>query len=91
MDHLAGSLTKIAGFRGTSCNVDMAEYLIRRINGKKSPEVERAVVALKNMKSSALEMIQLLDPGDFEPRGPRFFHQRVATARACRAKTQKDP
>jgi hypothetical protein len=66
MDHLAGSLTKIAGFRGTSCNVDMAEYLIRRINGQKSPEVERAVIALKKMKSSVLEMIQLLDPGDFE-------------------------
>jgi hypothetical protein len=66
MDHLAGSLTKIAGFRGTSCNVDMAEYLIRRINGQKSPEVERAIVALKRMKSSVLEMIQLLDPGDFE-------------------------
>ena len=66
MDRLAGSLTKIAGFRGTSCNVDMAEYLIRRINGQKSPEVERAIVALKRMKSSVLEMIQLLDPGDFE-------------------------
>jgi len=66
MDHLAGSLTKIAGFRGTSCNVDMAEYLIRRINGQKSPEVERAIVALNRMKSSVLEMIQLLDPGDFE-------------------------
>jgi hypothetical protein len=66
MDSLAGSLTKIAGFRGTSCNVDMADYLIRRINGKKSPEVEHAVVALNNMKSSVLEMIKLLDPGDFE-------------------------
>jgi hypothetical protein len=66
MDRLAGSLTKIVGFRGTSCKVDMAEYLIRRINGQKSPEVERAIVALKRMKSSVLEMTQLLDPGDFE-------------------------
>jgi len=73
MDRLAGSLTKIAGFRGTSCNVDMAEYLIRRINGKKSPEVERAVVALKNMKSSVLEMIQLLDPATLKRSWTSFF------------------
>lgn len=34
-DKLAGSLTKLASYRGTSCRVDAAEYVINRINGKK--------------------------------------------------------
>lgn len=65
-DRLSGSLTKLAAYRGTSCNVDMADYVIRRINGQKTPEVERAVAALKKMRSSVLEMMRLLGPRDFE-------------------------
>jgi hypothetical protein len=65
-DRLSGDLTKIAAYQGTSCNVDVAEYLIRRINGQKAPEVERAIVAAKEMKSSVLELMKLLGPRDFE-------------------------
>jgi hypothetical protein len=46
--------------------VDVAEYVVRRINGLKTPEVEQAVVALKGMKASVLEMMRLLGPRDFE-------------------------
>ncbi len=45
-DGLSGALTKLAAYRGTSCDVDVAEYTIRRINGLKTPEVERALAAL---------------------------------------------
>ena len=65
-DRLSGALTKLAAYRGTSCYVDVAEYAVRRINGQKMPEVERAMVALEEMKSSVLEMIRLLGPKDFE-------------------------
>jgi hypothetical protein len=65
-DRLSGALTKLAAYRGTSCDVDVAEYAVRRINGQKIPEVERAVVALEEMIASALGMIQLLEPRDFE-------------------------
>jgi len=65
-DRLAGSLTKLSMYRGTSCNVDEAKYLIRRLNGEKTPEVERALAASKEMKASILGMMTKLGPQDFE-------------------------
>ena len=51
-DRLSGALTKLAAYRGTSCDVDVS-LLLRRINGEKTPEVERALVASKEMKGAA--------------------------------------
>lgn len=65
-DRLAGSLTKLAGYRGTSCGVDVADYAVRRINAQKSPQVERAVAATAEMRATTLGLIQLLEPKDFE-------------------------
>jgi hypothetical protein len=65
-DRLSGALTKLTAYRGTTCDVDVADYVIRRINGEKTPEVERAVAALEAMKQSALELMKLLGPRDFE-------------------------
>lgn len=39
---------------------------MRRINGEKTPQVERAIIALKAMTKSALEMMRLLGDRDFE-------------------------
>ena len=65
-DRLSGALTKLAAYRGTSCDVDVAEYVVRRINGQKTPEVERAIAASKELKSSVLALMRLLTPQDFE-------------------------
>ncbi len=65
-DRLSGSLTKLAAYRGTSCEVDVADYVVRRTNGEKIPEVERAVAAQAVMRESVLEMMRLLGPRDFE-------------------------
>jgi len=67
-DRLSGALTKLTAYRGTSCNVDVdvSDYVIRRINGEKTPEVERALAASKEMKVSALDLMRLLGPHDFE-------------------------
>jgi hypothetical protein len=65
-DRLSGNLTKLTGFRGTSCRIDAQQYLVRRINGEKTPEVERALAAVQQMKISALELMRLLHPRDFE-------------------------
>ena len=43
-----------------------AGYVIRRINGLKTPEVERAVTVLKDMKQSVRELMKLLGDRDFE-------------------------
>jgi len=65
-DRLSGALTKLAAYRGTSCEVDVAAYVVRRINGEKTPEVEKAIAASSAMKSAVLELMQLLTPQDFE-------------------------
>lgn len=65
-DRLSGALTKLKAYRGTSCDVDVAEYVIRRINGQKTSEVERAIAALEELKLSVLGMMKLLGPKDFE-------------------------
>lgn len=65
-DRLSGALTKLAAYRGTSCDVDVSDYVIRRVNGKKTPEVEQALRASKAMKKSAGALMKLLGPRDFE-------------------------
>lgn len=65
-DRLSGAVTKLAAYRGTSCDVDVNAYVIRRINGQTTPEVERAIAAVKEMKASVQGMMKLLGPKDFE-------------------------
>jgi len=65
-DRLSGALTKLAAYRGTSCNVDVADYVIGRINGEKRPEVERAFASLEKIRASALDLMKFLGPRDFE-------------------------
>jgi len=67
-DRLAGALTGLARFQGTSCVVKPAvgAYVVRRINGQLLPEVERALLSVEQMQASMLELIRLLDWRDFE-------------------------
>jgi len=65
-DRLSGALTKLAAYRGTSCDVDVADYVVRRINDQKIKEVERALAASQEMRSSVLPLMRLLTPKDFE-------------------------
>ena len=65
-DRLSGALTKLAAYRGTTCDVDKADYVIRRINGQNIPEVERALAASGEMKAAALGLMRHLEPHDFE-------------------------
>ncbi len=65
-EKLSGALTKLAAYRGTSCSVDVSDYVIRRINGQKVPEVERAVEDRKRMRESVQAMMKLLTWQDFE-------------------------
>jgi hypothetical protein len=65
-DRLSGALTKLAAYRGTSCDVDVSNYVIRRINGEKTREVERAVTASNEMKAAIPGLMRLLGPRDFE-------------------------
>jgi hypothetical protein len=88
-DRLSGALTKLAAYQGTSCNVDVAEYSIRRINGQKTPEVERAVAASKKMRSSVLDLMRLLGPRDFETLVDLVFSTSGWRRQGIVGKTQK--
>lgn len=67
-DRLSGALTKLAAYRGTSCSVEpaVADYVVRRINGHKTPEQERALAASAAVQASSIELMRLLGPRDFE-------------------------
>lgn len=64
---LSGVVTKLAAYRGTSCDAsDAADYVIRRINGLQSPQAEKASAVLGDLKVAVRDMIQLLHDKDFE-------------------------
>jgi hypothetical protein len=88
-DRLSGALGKLAAYRGTSCDVDVAGYVVRRINGEKTPEVERAVAALAEMKRSVLELMRLLGPRDFETLVDLVFSTSGWRRQGIVGKTQK--
>lgn len=88
-DRLSGALTKLAAYRGTSCNVDVADYVIRRINGHKTPEVERAVIAMESVTRSVGELMKLLGPRDFETLVDLVFSTSGWRRQGIVGKTQK--
>src|SRR6185295_7201992 len=65
-DRLSGAVTKLSAYRGTSCDVDVAPYVIRRINGSKMPQVEQALAASDAMRAAILDLMRMLGPRDFE-------------------------
>lgn len=66
IDGLSGALTKVQGFRGTICEVEQADYLRKRLNGERLPEVEQATKLLGQLEASLLPLIQMLTWKDFE-------------------------
>jgi hypothetical protein len=67
-DRLSGALTKLAGYRGTSCRVDkdITEDVIHRINGEKTPLAAKATTAWEELTTCARNLMKRLSPGDFE-------------------------
>jgi hypothetical protein len=88
-DRLSGALTKLAAYRGTSCAVDVADYVVRRINGEKIPEVERGVAALAEMNGATKGMLALLEPRDFETLVDLVFSTSGWRRQGIVGKTQK--
>ena len=64
--NLAGDLVSLAAYRGTSCGVPRDDYVIRKVNGRRSDEVEAAEAALSAMRETTLALIRSLQPDDFE-------------------------
>ncbi|HBB86165.1 MAG TPA: hypothetical protein DC047_00950 [Blastocatellia bacterium] len=66
IENLDGRVTKVQGFRGTICGVDLPEYLVRKINGEEQPEVKATKDNLASLQHSIENLIQGLWWKDFE-------------------------
>jgi hypothetical protein len=66
MSNLAGHLTQLMGFQGTSCASRDVEYVVRRLNGQRSPEAEEAERLSRELGVAVQAMITKLTPKDFE-------------------------
>lgn len=64
-DRLSGALVKVVMYRGASCSVDR-DYVVNRINGRKTPAVEDAIRARKAAVDAIVPLVQMLDWKDFE-------------------------
>lgn len=67
-ESLAGSLTKLQMYRGTSCDLDLpsCNYIRRRLNGEQQPHIKIIQNARRQLKKGVQEAIQTLTPQDFE-------------------------
>jgi len=63
---LHGQLRTTQGYRGTICDVSMAEHALLKINGQTSASVRAALDAAVTMRSALIPMIQSLWAPDFE-------------------------
>jgi hypothetical protein len=88
-ERLSGALTKLAAYRGTSCKVDEADYVTRRIKGQKIPEVERALASILAMRQSILDLMRKLGPRDFETLVDLVFTSSGWRRQGVVGKTQK--
>ena len=66
IENLDGRVTKVQGFRGTICSIDLQEYLVRKINGLAIAEVESAKTSLQKLKSDVEDLVKGLWWQDFE-------------------------
>lgn len=66
IENLSGKLTKVQGFRGTICTVNEFDYLLKKINNSKLPNILAAENALINLKEKIKPLIQSLTWKDFE-------------------------
>jgi hypothetical protein len=68
VENLSGNLTKVRGFKGTSCalGADQLEYLLRRLSGRVPDFIDRINHARMMMEDAVLSAIRTLQPKDFE-------------------------
>ena len=66
IENLDGRVTKVQGFRGTICSVELEDYLIRKIRNDRQPDVQAAIEAHDLLKDRLASLISGLWWKDFE-------------------------
>lgn len=90
IENIDGRITKVQGFRGTICKVELPEYILRKINGELQPEVEAAKASLKNLKLDIENLIKGLWWNDFELLVDLIFAKSGWQRISVLGKTEKD-
>lgn len=90
IENIDGRVTKVQGFRGTICGVDLKDYLINKINGYALPEVETAKQQLGALKNSIKDLIKGLWWNDFELLVDLIFSSSGWQRISVLGKTEKD-
>jgi len=66
VDKLAGSLTMVQGFQGTTCDIKAVKGIVDRINDNKSREAHAAEGALDRLTKATVGVVKRLHPKDLE-------------------------
>jgi hypothetical protein len=90
IENIDGRITKVQGFRGTICSIELPEYLIRKINGLSIEDVETARHALASLSAALEELIKGLWWHDFELLIDLIFSKAGWQRFSVLGKTEKD-
>ncbi len=68
ISELSGQLTRVQSYQQAICDIKGSafEYLVRKINGEKIPEIEAAIASRSSMETTCLDLIRKLTWQDFE-------------------------
>jgi hypothetical protein len=68
VENLSGNLTKIRGYKGTSCTLsgDQSDYLLTRLSGKVPSYIEQINKSQEDLIDGVKSAIKTLQPKDFE-------------------------
>jgi hypothetical protein len=90
IENIDGRVTKVQGFRGTICGIELPDYVLRKIKGETQPEVEAAKKSLQSLKSSIESLIKGLWWSDFELLVDLIFAKSGWQRTSVLGKTEKD-
>lgn len=90
VENIDGRITKVQGYRGTICSVDLEDYLVRKIRGEVQPEVAEANAAIETLRLKAAQLIRGLWWHDFELLADLIFAQAGWQRVSVIGKTEKD-
>lgn len=89
IENIDGRISKVQGFRGTICGVDLKNYLVSKISGKVQKEVKEAKKNISKLKESIKTLMHGLWWKDFELLTDLIFSQAGWQRVSILGKTEK--
>lgn len=90
IENIDGRITKVQGYRGTICGVELPDYLRRKIDGEVQPEIQATKKTLVALKQNIEDLIKGLWWNDFELLVDLIFSQSGWQRISVLGKTERD-